>query len=80
MQHHLAGKLPTHTRGTGTTRVEETQPIPLPQCTLPVTHAGFKTCDNHYLMLTITQYPSLVIRVPSVWKWYNGIGRYNSPL
>ena len=32
------------------------------------------------LTLTITQYPSLVIRVPSVWKRYDGIDRYNSPL
>ena len=32
------------------------------------------------LTLTITQYPSLVIRVPSVWKRYDGIGCYNSPL
>jgi len=38
---NLPGNLPTHTRGTGMVRVEETQPVPLPQRTLPATR------DNH---------------------------------
>jgi len=44
---NFLGNPPTHTRGMGMARVEETQPVPLPQCTLPTTHAGFKTLDNH---------------------------------
>jgi hypothetical protein len=44
---NLAGKLPTRSKGTGMARVGQVQPVPLPHCTLPVTRAGFETCDNH---------------------------------
>ena len=45
------GNPPTRARGTGSQRVDNEQPVPLPQRTLPVTRAGFKTLDNHYLQL-----------------------------
>ena len=32
---------------TGLWRVEKTQPAPVPQPTLPATHMGYQTHDNH---------------------------------
>ena len=44
---HGAGNPETRSEGTGTLRVDNVQPVPLPQRTLPVTRAGFATRDNH---------------------------------
>ena len=50
---HGAGNPETRSEGTGTLRVDNVQPVPLPQRTLPVTRAGFATRDNHYLRVSV---------------------------
>jgi len=44
----LYGNPATRAEGTGSLRVDNVQPGPLPQRTLPVTCTGFATRDNHY--------------------------------
>jgi len=43
------GNLPTPAEGTGMARVRKTEPIPLPQRTLPATRTGSKTLYNPYV-------------------------------
>jgi len=45
------GNLPTPAEGTGMARVRKTEPVPLPQHTLPATRTGSKTLDNPYILL-----------------------------
>jgi hypothetical protein len=44
----LVGNPPTRARGMDLERVDKDQSVSLPQHTLLITHAGFKTLDNHY--------------------------------
>ena len=68
---HGAGNPETRSEGTGTLRVDNVQPVPLPQRTLPVTRAGFATRDNHYLYPNPGK-PVPAVRVRVIREWGSG--------
>jgi len=67
------GNPPTPAEGTGMARVRKTEPVPLPQHTLPATHTGFKTLDNPYSHCLLPLPNAVGSMFASVSK-FNGVG------